>query len=188
MVDFIRHTVETAPEAAKADLEGSVKAYGMVPGLLATMAEAPNLLKAYRAVHELFTGTSLNDAEKTVVWMAINVEHQCHYCVPAHTALALRMRVEEATIQALRDGKPLADPKLEALRVFTLKMVRQRGRVSDAEVEEFLAAGFTRQQVLEVVLGVAHKVMSNYVNAFAQTPVDAPFEKFAWDPKVTEPA
>ena len=60
-------------------------------------------------------------------------------------------------------------------------MVRNRGFVNDADTQAFLAAGYTNKQILEVILGVSQKVMSNYVNHFAQTPVDKVFEKFAWD-------
>lgn len=92
------------------------------------------------------------------------------------------MKVDGAIIDALRDEKPLSDPRLEALRVFTLSMVRTRGNVDDADVQAFLDAGFTRRHVLEIVLGLSQKVMSNYTNHLADTPVDEPFRKFAWEP------
>ena len=59
-------------------------------------------------------------------------------------------------------------------------MVRNRGNVSDDEVQAFFDAGYTRRQLLEIVLGLAQKVMSNYTNHLAETPVDEPFDKFAW--------
>jgi len=81
---------------------------------------------------------------------------------------------------ALRDETPLPNPKLEALRTFTLKMIRDRGNVDDKAVQTFIDARFTKQQVFEVILGISHKVMSNYTNHLAQTAVDAPFQNFAW--------
>ncbi|MCI4663509.1 MAG: carboxymuconolactone decarboxylase family protein [Neomegalonema sp.] len=181
MADFQLHTKETAPEASKPLLENSLKAFGMTPNLHAVMAESPQLLDAYQQAHELFQRTSLSAVEQTVVWQAINVEHRCHYCVPAHTALAKMAKVDDTVIEALRNGAPLADAKLEALRTFTLEMVRQRGDVSAEAVNAFLAAGYGKRQILDVVLGVAQKVMSNYVNHLADTPVDPPFQKYAWD-------
>ncbi len=74
----------------------------------------------------------------------------------------------------------MPNDRLEALRTFTLKVVRNRGNVDDNAVQAFLDAGFTKRQILEVVLGVAQKVMSNYTNHLANTPVDAPFKMFAW--------
>ena len=182
MTDFTLHTQETAPEDSKPLLDNSLKAFGMIPNLHAVMAESPEHLEAYQKLHELFQKTSLTPAQQTVVWLTINVEHECHYCVPAHTAIAHMQKINAGVIDALRSATPLEDDKLEALRRFTLQVVRQRGVVSEQDVQRFLEAGYTRRQVLDVILGVAQKVMSNYVNHLADTPVDAPFQKFAWTP------
>lgn len=181
MTPFQHHTEATAPEASKALLAQSLKTNGMIPGLHAVMAEAPGLLKAYNFTHEQFVNASFDKDELTVVWQAINVEHACHYCVPAHTAIAKSMKVDDAITEALREETALPTPRLEALRNFTLSVVRGRGNVDDADVQAFIDAGFTQRQILEVVLGVAQKVMSNYTNHLTQTPVDAPFHKFAWE-------
>ena len=181
MTDFQLHDETTAPEASQELLAKSKKQNGMIPALHATMAEAPGLLAAYQQVHELFVGSSLDKDEITVVWQSINVEHACHYCVPAHTAIAKGMKVDDAITDALRDGTELPNEHLEALRTFTLAVVRERGAVDDTAVQTFLDAGFTKRQVLEVVLGVSQKIMSNYTNHLAQTPVDEPFQKFAWN-------
>ena len=181
MTDFQIHTLETAPEASKPLLENAVKSYGMVPNLIGLFAESPELLEAYQEIARLFSSTSLSAVEQNVVWLAINVEHECHYCVPAHTFIAQQAGVDEPTIKALREATPIPDPKLEALRSFTLKVVRNRGNVADQDVEAFLAAGFTKRNILDVLLGVAHKTISNYTNHLAKTPVDAPFQAFAWD-------
>lgn len=181
MTDFTLHSPETAPEKSRPLLAASRKSFGRVPGLHAVMADAPALLEGYQQLHRLFSEeTSFDKDEITVVWQTINVEHACHYCVPAHTGIAKMMKVDNAISEALRNETPLPTPHLEALRTFTLQVVRQRGEVTDAQVQSFLDAGFTKRQILEVVLGVAQKVMSNYTNHLAQTPVDAPMKAFAW--------
>ncbi|PIB31656.1 carboxymuconolactone decarboxylase [Gaetbulibacter sp. 5U11] len=174
------HDIETAPEGSKALLENSQKAYGMIPGLHGVLAASPELLKAYQELHQLFTETSFNNDELTVVWQTINVEHGCHYCVPAHTGIAKMMKVDDAIIDALRNQTPLADAKLEALRTLTLSITRNRGNVSQADLEAFYTAGYGEQQVLEIILGLSQKVISNYTNHIANTPVDEAFQKFAW--------
>jgi len=180
MSEFKIHTVETAPADSKKILEGAVKQMGVVPNLFGAMAESPNLLKAYTQLHELFAGTSFNAEELTVVWQTINVEHECHYCVPAHTAIAHSMKVDAAITEALRNDTALPTAKLQALKDFTLSMVRDRGNVPPAAIQAFFAAGYGQQQVLEVILGLSQKVISNYVNHVAETPVDPMFESFAW--------
>ena len=188
MTDFTLHNKETAPEDARPLLENSEKAFGMIPNLHALMAESPEHLEAYQRLHELFQKTSLGTVEHNVVWLTINVEHHCHYCMPAHTGIAKSQDVDDSIIEALRNAEPLDDERLEALRQFTLKVVRQRGDVSDSDVETFINAGFTRRNVLDVILGVAQKVMSNYANHIGQTPVDKPFEKFEWTPPAANAA
>ena len=180
MTDFTLHDETTAPDDSKALLAKSQKAFGMIPGLHAVMAEAPGLLDAYQQVHELFLNSSFDKDEITVVWQTVNVENNCHYCVPAHTGIAKAMGVDDAITEALRNETPLPNARLEALRDFTLSVVRDRGHVDDAKVQAFLDAGFTKRNILEVVLGYSQKVMSNYTNHLAQTPVDKPFQKFAW--------
>lgn len=188
MTDFILHDETTAPEAAKPLLEKARKANGRIPNLYAVMAEAPGLLAAYNAVHEQFAASSLTDEEKTVVWQTINVDQNCHYCVPAHSAIAKMMKVDDAITEALRNETPLPTAKLEALRSFTLSVIRKRGELEEAEVQAFLDAGFEPRNILEVILGVAQKAMSNYTNHFANTPLDAVFQPFAWEKKTVESA
>jgi alkylhydroperoxidase family enzyme len=174
------HTIESAPEGSKSQLKESVKSFGMLPGLHGVLAGSPEALEAYKTLHELFKSSSFNAEELTVVWQTINVEHECHYCVPAHTAIAHMMEVDSALTKALRDGKAMPNEKLKALQDTTLSIVRNRGRISDVTLEAFYDAGYGERQVLDIILGVAQKTMSNYTNHIANTPVDEPFQKFVW--------
>ncbi len=183
MTEFTLHTPETAPDAAQPLLQKSQQAFGMIPGLHAVMAEAPTLLDGYQVLHELFLNSSFNNDEKTVVWQAINVEHNCHYCVPAHTGIAKSMNISDTIINALRDETSLPTEKLDTLRNFTLQMVRQRGDVNQDQLELFYQAGYTQQNVLEIVLALSQKVMSNYTNHIAKTPIDDAFKDFEWTKK-----
>jgi len=180
MTEFNLHDKDTAPAASQPLLENSEKTFGMIPALHAIMADAPGLLEGYQELHRLFTETSFDATEQTVVWQTINVEHECHYCVPAHTGIAKMTNVPDEVTEALRDETPLPSTQLEALRDFTLSVVRGRGNVDDDAVQRFLNAGYTKRQILEVVLGVSQKVMSNYTNHLADTPIDKPFQKFEW--------
>src|SRR5260370_19442100 len=182
MTEFQFNTIDPAPEPSKPLLEASLKAYGRFPGLHAVMAESPELLEGYQVLHELFQKSSLTVIERNVVWLTINVEHECHYCVPAHTVIAQMQGVDDETINALRDNIQLPDPRLEALRKFTLSVVRERGRVSDTAVSTFLAAGYTKRNVLDIILGLAQKIMSNYLNHLANTPVYPIFTKHPGTP------
>lgn len=179
MTDFTLHTLDSAPEDAQPLLQDSIKAFGMIPNLHAVMAESPQTLAAYKHLHQQVLANSLTAEEKTVVWQSINVEHQCHYCVPAHSMIAKGMGVDPAITQALRDRTPLPTEKLNVLRETTLTLVRQRGVIDRATQDTFFAAGYGQRQLLDIVLTLSQKVLSNYVNHLADTPLDEAFKPFA---------
>ncbi len=174
------HTPETAPETARETLVAVGKTFGFLPNLLAVMAEAPALLEAYRSVGALFDQTSFSPSERQIVLLTTSYENDCEYCVAAHSVIAGMQKVPGEVIQAIRDGKPIADRRLEALRRFTAAVVTSRGLPSAADTTAFLGAGYSRAQVLEVVLGVGMKTLSNYANHIAKTPLDRAFASAGW--------
>lgn len=180
--NFPLHEIETAPEAAKPVLQGAKEGFGMVPNLHKVLAEAPAALEGYATLWGLFDKSSFTPAERQVVYLTSNYENECRYCMAGHSVLAKGAGVANDAIEAIREGNPIDDVKLEALRAFTSKVVVNRGWVSEADVEAFLEAGYTRQHVLEVILGVAVKVISNYTNHVAETPLDDFMSATVWPP------
>jgi len=179
---FAIHTIDTAPDGAKQDLSGAQKAFGFVPNLLGVLAEAPIALRAYMYLTDLLGKSSLTPVEQQVMMIAGSLTNECGYCVAAHSTVAGMVRMPAPVLSALRSGGTVPDAKLEALRSFASDVVGTRGRVSDARIQEFLDAGFTRQNVLEVIFGVAMKTLSNYTSHIAETPVDAAFAAQIWAP------
>ena len=180
MTQFTAYTVETALEAARPIFEGVKGAFSFVPNLQSLMAESPQLLAGYTAMWELFSKTTLTAHEQQVVYLTANFENECHYCMAGHTTLAKMQKMDPAVIEALRAGGSLPDARLEALHRFATLVVRNRGWVVEQDVDAFLAAGFTKRNVLEVVLGVATKTMSNYTNHIVHTPLDAFMQGNEW--------
>ncbi len=182
MPEFTIHTADTAPAKSAALLEQAEQAYGFVPNMLAMFAESPALLKAYMELGKLFAGTSFSPAEQQVILLTISRYNECHYCMAAHTVVAEMQKVLDETINAIRDDVPIADAKLEALRRFTTKVVETRGWISEEDARAFLDAGYSPQHMLEVILGVAMKTISNYTNHILNTPVDDAFAAKTWKP------
>lgn len=181
---FPCHTVDTAPAAARPLLEGAGKKYGMVPNLYAKMAEAPMLLQAYLQIAELFANSSLDATEQQVVLLTVSRVNGCGYCMGAHSVLADMGGVPADITDAIREDRPVANAKLEALRQFTATLVQKRGWLDDTDVQAFLAAGYQSANVLEVILGVGQKTLSNYTNHVAGTELDAGFSHRAWQAPV----
>ena len=181
MIDFEQHTIETAPEAAKPILQDALKGYGFLPNLYAAMAEAPTILEGYVSLSAIFGKTALSETERQIILMTNNRLNGCKYCMAAHSTLSQMAGVDSDIIEALRKDTPIADSKLEALRQFAIAVNESRGWPSDAQLEAFLAAGYTRQNMLEVILGTALKVLSNYTNHVAETALDDAFKANAWE-------
>jgi len=180
MPTFPLHTPDTAPTASRAALEQTHRSFGMIPNLERTMATAPALLAAYSHAWDAFDTTSLTPIERQVVYQTANFENDCTYCVPWHTLLSQKAGMPSADVAALRDGTPLSDPKLEALRAFARTLLLQRGKATPADFSAFLASGYDEQQALEVILGLAVKTMSNFTNSIAGTPLDDAVAARAW--------
>ncbi|ARN22190.1 carboxymuconolactone decarboxylase family protein [Piscinibacter gummiphilus] len=180
MPQFTVHTLDTAPAASVPLLQQTLNAWGFIPHLHATLAESPIALGAYDTLFGATTTQGTLDAkEQQVAFQAVNVLHGCEYCTAGHTFLSRAAQVPEDVISALREGAPIqGHPRYEALRQFTETVVRERGRAGDDAVDHFLAVGFTRAQVLEVITIVACKTISNYTNHLTHTP----HETFMADP------
>lgn len=184
-VTFPSYTQTDAPAEARPHLDAIAKKYGGVPNLFAKFAGSPALLEAYGAVGEIYARASGFDAtERQVVLITASVENGCTYCVAAHSTISGMEDVPNEVVEALRDATPLPTARLEALRTFTLAVVRERGWVADASVQAFLDAGFEQRHVLDVVLGVGFKTLSNYANHLTSPELDAGFQAQAWsDPR-----
>ncbi|MBY4678481.1 carboxymuconolactone decarboxylase family protein [Marinobacterium arenosum] len=179
MSHFEIHDLDSAPAESKLLLERSIQNFGSIPNLHGVMAESPVVLEAYQQLHTLFQNSSFDAEELTVIWQTINVEHNCHYCVPAHAAIAQMMKVDDQLTEALRERQPMPKEKLQVLHDTTLALVRERGILSAEQLDRFYNAGYNQKQLLEIVLGIAQKVMSNYINHLADTPLDERFAGFA---------
>ncbi len=183
MSNFTFHSVESAPPVSRPLLQGAKDQLGFVPSLYAGLAESPAALAGYFDLSDRFAKSSLSPTEQQVVALAVSVANGCRFCVAAHSTIARHMvKVDGAVVDALRQRRPIADARLQALRRFAESVVREQGRVLGPTLDGFLAAGFDRQQVLDVLLGVAMKTLSNYSNHVLQTPVDEAFEAERWEP------
>jgi len=179
-MDFPIHTTKTAQEPAKHILEGIEKGLKFVPNLIGVMAESSALVAGYTTLSRIFDQTSFDATEKQIILLTVSSENGCTYCVAAHTVIAGMQSVPEDVVNAIRDNQPLANPKYEALRQFTQAVVETRGWPDAGQIADFLGAGYEKRHILDVVLGVGVKTLSNYTNHIAQTPLDDAFASAKW--------
>ncbi len=172
---FTKHTEATAPAGA-AEVLSKVKArYGFIPNLAAYVAESPTVLDAILGLAAAFDKVSLTPQEQQTVLLTVSSLNDCDYCRTVHTALGRKTQLDGETLRAIAALEPLADRRLNALRDFTRRVVAESGRVPEDDVRTFLAHGYTRSQVYEVVLGVAMKTLTNFCNHLADAVPNAEF-------------
>ena len=178
---FKSYTQEDAPKESMPQIERSLKDYGFFPKLHQVLAGAPAAYQAYLNTFELFEHhTTFLPLEQQVVFMTANYENNCHYCVPGHSFLMTFKKMPGDVIESLREGQPIRDPKLEALRTYTRLLIEKRGHLEDGEIKVFLAAGYTERQALEVLVALASKLISNFTNSLAKTELDEVSLAHAW--------
>ncbi|MFZ5749716.1 MAG: carboxymuconolactone decarboxylase family protein [Pseudomonadota bacterium] len=183
LLEMTPETLETASGEAQTLLAGAKVKLGFVPNMYGYMGKLPPVLAGYLSTYDAFRSQAgFTPAEQETVFLTVSRVNGCAYCTAAHSMIAdKRSGVPADSLAALRSGKPLPDAKLQALAAFTEAMVVKRGNPGKAAIDAFLAAGYTEQHALGVVLAIACKTFSNYVNHLAGTPVDAVFAAYKVD-------
>ena len=176
---FVDHTLDTAPEAARRAMKATIDQLGYLPAPMARLAASPQLLDGFLRLSAMFETTSLTPVAREVVIMTVAVRNGCHVCVAMHTAKLGGLDADAELVAALREQRPLADAKLEALRTFTIEVLGHAGGVDDLVLKEFLEHGYTTQQALEVVLGIGAYTLSTFANRMTKAPLDYQLAAFA---------
>jgi uncharacterized peroxidase-related enzyme len=179
---FTLHRVETSDEPTSTLLQNVIEQVGFLPNVFAVSAGAPPALAAFMALNERFAQTSFTDLEREIIHTATSVENAAPYCVAGHTAFADMLDLDENTIQAVRGMDQVENQKLEALRTFTRQVVDQRGDLSEDELAVFLAAGYSQNQVIEVILGITVKIFTNFTSKITGIALDDAFSPYVWAP------
>ena len=169
-------TIANAPEASKPVLEKIKIANGFIPNLMAIFANNPAVLRGYVALDGAFEGGSFRPREQQLILLAASVENNCGYCSAAHsTVLKGALRTPDEIVSAVRNNKKVPDEKLNALVTLVKELVRERGYASEETIQNFIAAGYKKEQVMELLLGIALKTISNYLDHISPTPLDQAF-------------
>lgn len=160
--------------AASQDLLGQIhKAFGTMPNMFKAVANSPAALKsmwgAFGALGHGTLGAKLGEQ----IAVAIANRNRCEYCLAAHTALGKGAGVSGEEMAAAQAGRS-ADPKTAAALVFALKVVSDRAEVSATDVTALRAAGFSDEQVVEIIAHVGLNIFTNYINVALDVPVDFP--------------
>jgi uncharacterized peroxidase-related enzyme len=147
---------------------------GVAPNLFRLVANSPAALEGHVGLIGALGKGALPAATRQRIALAVAEINGCDYCLSAHTYLARTIaKLDETEIAANRNGSS-ADPKADAAVRFAAKVARERGSVSEADVQALRSAGYDDAQIIEIVLHVALNTWTNYINKVAETDIDFP--------------
>lgn len=180
MTNFPVHTIESAPERSKPGLEQLQSAFGMIPNIAGAIATSPVLINSLVGLFGNVHGGSFTEAQVQIVLLTDAVTNRSAWPVAFHSALALKEGIDPADVEAIRDGRLPGNGKSAALSALAKAMIEKRGHLSDEDVRQFLAAGFGKDHLLEVIATVAASTITNYTANITKPPLEAPFQPHAW--------
>jgi AhpD family alkylhydroperoxidase len=180
MTHFPLLTLETAPEASKPALKQLEATFGMIPNLIAAMANSPVLINSLVGLFGRVHGGSFTEPQVQTVLLTDAVTNNCEWAVAFHTALGLKAGLDPADVQAIRERRRPKDVKHAALSLLAKTLIEKRGRLDDEDLDRFIAAGFSKDLALEVIAAVAASTITNYTAIVTKPPLDAPFQAHAW--------
>jgi uncharacterized peroxidase-related enzyme len=172
LVTFEVPTREQVSPANQAIFDHMQKAFGVVPNLYATFALNETALGDYLALQN--RKSTLSAKEREVINLVVSQVNDCKYCVPAHTAVAKMHGFTDEQILEIRRAQVSFDEKYNALAVFVKETTINRGRPSDNAAEDLYEAGYTKENVIDIMMVIGDKIISNYLHNFTQIPVDWP--------------
>src|SRR6516162_2671925 len=178
--NYPTHTLASAPENSRTALEQLQKAFGVIPNIAAAIANSPKLINSLVGVFQQVHSSSLTEQEIQIVLLTDAVANSSMYAVAFHTALALQQGVSSDEAGAIRERRVPTDKRFAALSTLAKTLIEKRGHLSEQELESFIAAGFTKEQVLEVVAIVAASTITNYTGSIANPPLEDTFRQYAW--------
>jgi alkylhydroperoxidase family enzyme len=180
MPNYPVHTITSAPEGSKAAIEQLKKAFGVFPNLPAVIANSPKLINSLVDLFAQVHSPGLSEAENQIVLLTDAVTNRSTYAVAFHTALALQQGISSEETTAIREGRLPSDKRFAALSNLAKTLIEKRGHLTEQELDSFIAAGFTKEQVLEVIAIVAASTITNYTGTIANPPLEDTFQPFAW--------
>jgi len=165
-------TRDQVTPANQALFDNLTKAIGSVPNLYAVYAHSENALGTYLALSS--AKTSLRAKEKEVVNLVVSQVNECSYCLSAHTAIAKLQGFTDEQILEIRRAAISFDSKLDALAKLAKSITERKGHADPKLVEAFFVAGYNEGSLIDVVMVVGDKTITNYIYALTEVPIDFP--------------
>ncbi len=165
-------TREQVSPANQAHFDTLKKGLGMVPNLYATLAHSEHALGSYLAFQN--AKSSLTGKAREVINLVVSQVNGCEYCLSAHTVIGGMVGFTPEQIIEVRRGGASFDAKLDALAKLVKNITTERGHADPAQVQAFFAAGWTQENLVDAIVFIVDKTVTNYLHGTTKVPVDFP--------------
>lgn len=172
MATFNVPTREEVSENNQVIFDNLQKGLGFVPNLYATYAYSDTALGDYLALQN--RKSTLKAKEREVINLVVSQLNECEYCLAAHTALGKMNGFTDEQILEIRSGKASFDAKIDALAKFVQDITINRSKPSQQAVNNFFEAGYDKANLVDVIIVIGDKIISNFLHGTTQVPVDFP--------------
>ncbi len=172
MQNFTVPTKNEVTEANQAIFNTLEQKLGFVPNLYAYFAKNDTALADYLTLQN--RKSTLKAKEREVINLITSQLNGCKYCQSAHTVLGKMNGFSEEQVLEIRQGNATFDSKLDALARFTSSVVENRGNATNIVKQDFFNAGYTEANLIDVVMVIGDKIISNYIHNLIDFPIDFP--------------
>ncbi|MEM6360576.1 MAG: carboxymuconolactone decarboxylase family protein [Bacteroidota bacterium] len=172
MATFNVPTRDEVSENNQVIFDNLQKGLGFVPNLYATYTYSDTALGDYLALQN--RKSSLKAKEREIINLVVSQVNECAYCLAAHTALGKMNGFSDEQILELRTGEASFDTKFDALAKFVKDITINRSKPSSAVVDNLLAAGYNKENLVDIIVVIGDKIISNFIHGATQIPVDFP--------------
>ncbi len=172
MKNFTIPTREDVSENNQAIFDNLQKGIGMVPNLYAYFTKSETALGDYLTLQN--RKSSLRAKEREVINLVVSQVNECDYCLAAHTAIGKMNGFTDEQILEIRKGEVSFDSKLNALAKFTKDITINRSKPSAATTEALFEAGYTEANLVDIIMVIGDKMISNFIHGTTQFAVDFP--------------
>ena len=154
-------------------LDGVQEKIGTIPNVFRTLAHSPAVLEAYLSFGQALDRGSLSPQVREQIALTVSNANGCEYCASAHTAIGKNLGLDEIELAENLQGCS-NDPKVEVALQFARNVIAKRGWVNDTEIEHVRDAGYTDEEIVEIIGTLANTMFTNYFNHIADTKLDFP--------------
>ncbi len=148
---------------------------GLVPNFHKVLATSKAVVIAFEAMRRSLQKTKLRAIEREIVSVEVSRRTKCHYCMSAHSNFARLMKMRPDDIRAMRDGRPMSDPRHALVQRAAKRLWDTQGRLSADEIKDFNTAGLSDGELIEIIAVIGWYVTSTLTNNLARTAIDPEF-------------